>query len=154
MEEVLHWSIRLCRISGLAGYLIRRINLFAKVAGHLGPARSLRAAELKAFTGPYDSWENRLAILRFIQDIPLEPEHPSYPLLEWTSEHLHTLDRKPMLICWGEKDFVFSATFLTEWLKRFPQARVHRYARAGHYVLEDAAEEILPVIKGFLGNSR
>ena len=58
-----------------------------------------------------------------------------------------------MLICWGEKDFVFDQHFLDEWIARFPEAEVHRFADAGHYVLEDAAEEIVPLVQQFLRKS-
>ena len=47
------------------------------------------------------------------------------------------------------RDFVFDADFLAEWERRFPDAEVHRFADAGHYVLEDA-EETVPLIRGFL----
>jgi haloalkane dehalogenase len=55
-----------------------------------------------------------------------------------------------MLICWGEKDFVFDRDFLDEWIRRFPEAQVQRFPDAGHYVLEDAAEEIIPLVQDFL----
>ncbi len=32
----------------------------------------------------------------------------------------------------------------------FPAAEVHRFPDAGHYVLEDAGEEILPLVRDFL----
>ena len=51
-----------------------------------------------------------------------------------------------MLICWGEKDFVFDQHFLDEWRRRFPEAEVHAFADAGHFVLEDAGEEIIPLV--------
>ena len=55
-----------------------------------------------------------------------------------------------MLICWGMKDFVFDSEYLTEWKHRFPDARVHVYKNAGHYVLEDVPNEIIAAIKDFL----
>jgi haloalkane dehalogenase len=55
-----------------------------------------------------------------------------------------------MLICWGERDFVFDRHFLAEWERRFPGAEVHRYPDAGHYILEDAAEEVVPLVSSFL----
>jgi hypothetical protein len=58
-----------------------------------------------------------------------------------------------MLICWGMKDFVFDTHFLAEWERRFPEARVVRFADAGHYVLEDAAEEIVEEVSAFLQGS-
>jgi pimeloyl-ACP methyl ester carboxylesterase len=56
----------------------------------------------------------------------------------------------PMLICWGGKDFVFDDHFLDEWRRRFPEAEVHRFADAGHYVMEDASSEIIELVQGFL----
>ncbi len=55
-----------------------------------------------------------------------------------------------MLICWGELDFVFDAHFLHEWRRRFPAAEVHAFPDAGHYVLEDAAQEVVALVRGFL----
>jgi haloalkane dehalogenase len=48
------------------------------------------------------------------------------------------------------KDFVFSPEFLTEWRRRLPRAEVHEFADCGHYVLEDAADEVIPLIERFL----
>jgi pimeloyl-ACP methyl ester carboxylesterase len=35
-------------------------------------------------------------------------------------------------------------------MKRFPQAQVHQFSNAGHYVLEDAGEEIIPLVNKWL----
>jgi haloalkane dehalogenase len=58
----------------------------------------------------------------------------------------------PMLICWGEKDFVFDKDFLSEWQRHFPHADVHRFSDAGHYILEDASEEIIGLVRPFLAS--
>jgi haloalkane dehalogenase len=55
-----------------------------------------------------------------------------------------------VLICWGERDFVFDHHFLDEWRRIYPQAEVHAFADCGHYILEDAGEEIIPLVRGFL----
>ncbi len=99
---------------------------------------------------PYNSWRNRIGVLRFVQDIPLGPGDRSYPLMRETEKGLERLRGVPMLICWGEKDFVFDRHFLEEWQRRFPDAEVHRFPDAGHYVLEDAGEEIVPLLQRFL----
>jgi haloalkane dehalogenase len=54
------------------------------------------------------------------------------------------------MICWGMKDFVFDEYFLDEWKRRFPAADVHRFPDCGHYVLEDAGEAIVPLVRRFL----
>jgi haloalkane dehalogenase len=67
-----------------------------------------------------------------------------------TAEDLARFQRLPMLICWGEKDFVFDGHFLAEWVRRFPEAEVHRFQDSGHYVLEDAGDRIIPLVRDFL----
>jgi len=55
-----------------------------------------------------------------------------------------------MLLCRGERDFVFNRHFLAEWMRRFPEAEVHRFPDAGHYLLEDAADRVVPLVHSFL----
>jgi len=151
----LHWSILYCRRSRLAGYMIRRLNLFARIASRIGCRQNPMSARVrKAYLAPYNNWENRRAILRFIQDIPLEPSDPSYEPVSEIEKQLNRLSDIPVLICWGERDFVFDLEFLKEWERRFPAAEVHRFPKAGHYVLEDAFDRIFPLIHRFLDDSR
>ena len=45
---------------------------------------------------------------------------------------------------------VFMLDYLAEWMRRFPDAEVHRFSDAGHYVLEDVPEIIIPRVADFL----
>jgi haloalkane dehalogenase len=54
------------------------------------------------------------------------------------------------MICWGEQDFVFDHHFLDQWRRHFPAARVHTWPQGGHYILEDAGDEIIPLICDFI----
>ena len=103
-----------------------------------------------AYVAPYDSWANRIATLRFVQDIPLKPG--DRPGRSWPRPPtaFHLLADVPMLIAWGLKDFVFDRHFLDEWTRRFQLAEVHRFEDGGHYILEDAGAEIIPRIQSFL----
>ena len=47
------------------------------------------------------------------------------------------------------RDPVFDLDYLAEWERRLPAADVHR-VDAGHYVLEDAPEVVVPLIEKFL----
>ena len=125
-------------------------NLFARGAARTASAKGLDPRVRAGLLAPYNSRHNRLATLKFVQDIPLAPQDPSYALVRQTGENLETLAGKPVLVCWGGRDFVFDDDYLAEWRRRFPQAEVHRFASAGHYVLEDAAAEILALTAGFL----
>lgn len=102
----------------------------------------------KAYIAPYE--DNSIATLRFVQDIPLKPGDQSYDTVTEIQEKLSLFRQTPVLICWGEKDFVFDKYFLTEWINLFPQAETHRFPDCGHYVLEDATEEIIGLVDSFL----
>ena len=60
------------------------------------------------------------------------------------------LSMKVLQICWGERDFVFDTDFLEDWIRRFPAAEVYRFPKAGHYVLEDSGDAIIPLVQSFL----
>ena len=66
------------------------------------------------------------------------------------SGNLPKLADKPILICWGDKDFVFDHHFLAEWVRIFPNAELHRFADGGHYILEDYSDKIVPLVREFL----
>ncbi len=140
--------IRHCRL--LANILVRGFNAFSFGATLMASKKGLNREVSAAFRAPYNNWANRIATLRFVQDIPLNSRHTSYATAKWVEDHLHILKNVPKLICWGEKDFVFDRYFLAEWKNRFPEAQVHTFPEAGHYCLEDAGEEIIPLVKTFL----
>lgn len=143
--------LKFCRESSLGTLLIRGFNMFAVVASIEGCKRNIMPANIrKAYCSPYNSWKNRIATSRFVQDIPLSPEDPSYNATSELEENLHKLKDKKILICWGEKDFVFDKHYLNQWIKVFPNAEVKRFSDCGHYVLEDAGSEIVDYIKDFL----
>ncbi len=134
----------------IAGPAILKFNLFAIAALYMAAQKKLDKKTKKALIAPYNSPENRLAILKFVQDIPLTPSDYSYSVVSNTERNLFRLRNKPMLICWGMKDFVFDADFLLQWRLRFPDARVYQFSQAGHYILEDIPEKVLKHINQFL----
>jgi haloalkane dehalogenase len=147
-------ALRLARDSAFGAFLIRRFNAFAAGATRLAVMRPLPADVRAAYVAPYDTPAHRLATLRFVQDIPLGPSDPSYELVVATGERLPVFADRPIAIHWGRRDFVFDDAFLAEWRRRFPDAEVYEYPDAGHYVLEDAHEHIVPRIRAFLAAAR
>jgi haloalkane dehalogenase len=119
------------------------------MATFMAVERPMGAELRRAYVLPYNSWRNRIAQLRFVQDIPMRPSHPTWPVVDGIDRDLATLRGKPMQILWGGKDWCFDDHFLAGWLGRFPQAQAMRFDRAGHYVLEDAHEEIAPRVVRF-----
>lgn len=123
--------------------LIRGINAFSRIASYIGVEKRMDPHVRKGYVAPYNSWRNRLSTLRFVQDIPLVSKDPSYGTLKWIDENLSKLKGKPMLVLWGEKDFIFDMDIFDVWRARFPKARFVTYPDAGHYVIEDARDRIL-----------
>jgi cis-3-alkyl-4-acyloxetan-2-one decarboxylase len=73
--------------------------------------------------------------------------------LRAVEERLVSFRDRPALVIWGGRDFCFNDHFLSRWREILPQAEVHRIADAGHYVLEDAREEVVPRITQFLAQA-
>jgi haloalkane dehalogenase len=144
-------ALRICRDTPIGSLLVRGCNAFSRAASYVGCKRNPMNAELRAlYQLPYNSWQNRIATLRFVQDIPLKPGDHAYDLVTSVADGINQFRNLPMLICWGELDFVFDRHFLAEWQQRFPDAEIHRFPDCGHYILEDAKEEIVPLISAFL----
>jgi cis-3-alkyl-4-acyloxetan-2-one decarboxylase len=144
-------ALWLCRNTPLGSWLVRGLNAFARGTAYIGGAKRRMPRRLQqAYVAPYDNWQHRIAIHRFVQDIPLSPGDRAYDLVSWVESRLDLFASTPMLIAWGMNDFVFDRHFLEEWVRRFPQAEVHRYPLGGHYVLEDESEAILALVKQLL----
>jgi haloalkane dehalogenase len=131
---------------------IRCFNLFARPAVYMASRRKDKmTADVKAgLLAPYDSFKNRIANLKFVHDIPLTKKDRCYGLVKSIQERLGIFKDRPMLILWGEKDFCFTKIFLDKWREYFPSADVRTFKDAGHYVVIDASDEIVPIIRDFL----
>jgi haloalkane dehalogenase len=144
--------IAVCRWPLLGTFLVRGLNGFALPATFMAVSRKMWPEVKAGFLAPYDSWVNRVAVHRFVQDIPLQSDHPSWDSLGQVEASLDQLGDKPMLICWGGRDFCFNDHFYAEWRQRFPHAQSHYFPEAGHYVLEDALPEVLEQLQPFLAH--
>ena len=138
------------RDSRVGGWLIRRFNLFARGAARFGTVRSLPKDVREAYAGVYDGWENAIATLRFMQDIPLGEGDAAWPLLKASEAALPGYADRPAFLGWGLKDFVFDRHFLDGFRAALPKAEAMMFDDAGHYVLEDKAEALVPAIRRFL----
>lgn len=152
-EPVLYAPIRLSRAPLIGDLLVRGLNAFALGALLMGTSQRQRftPAVRAGYLAPYRGWKQRVAILRFVRDIPMEARHPTRRTLDEIETRLPLLRGKPMLALWGADDPVFTVqTFLAGWRKRFPEIETHIFENAGHYVVEDAHERILPLLERFL----
>lgn len=98
----------------------------------------LPAAVRAGYLDPYRGAHRRTGIDEFVEDIPVDPAHPSAAALERVVRDLPGLAEVPALMLWGPRDPVFTDLYLRDLRTRLPQARVHRFEQAGHLVAEDA----------------
>jgi len=140
--------------TAIGTFLIKGFNAFSVLAVRLATEKKLDPAVARGLTTPYRGRPSRrLATLRFVQDIPLKPSDPAWQTLADTESGLHRLAEKPILLGWGGKDFVFDDEVLDKWREIFPAADLEYIEDAGHFVLEDAYETLVPRIRRFLGQA-
>ena len=146
----LPWRIRACRTPLIGPYAVRHWNAFAGLAPRMAVERKLSPEVRAQFLAPYDTPAHRIAIQRFVEDIPMSPAHPSWGELEETGRSLALFADRPVCIVWGEKDWCFTPAFREEWMRRFPAASVQRLENAGHWLLEYEPEQVLRFVREFL----
>jgi haloalkane dehalogenase len=146
------WRIRICRTPVLGTLAIRGLNAFVRAAFRMAVEKTDRLTpDVRAgIAAPYDSWINRIAIDRFVRDIPTSPRDPSYATLADIERNLPRLADKRFQLIWGMRDWCFTPAFLNRFVAIFPHAEVHRLEDAGHWVVEDAHEQIAPLVERFV----
>ncbi|BCT92341.1 haloalkane dehalogenase [Lysobacter helvus] len=144
------WQLSLGRDSKLGALMIRGFNAFSGIASHVGVERRMPDAVRRAYVAPYDTWRNRIATLRFVQDIPLREGDPAWALVDAAGRALPTFADRPAFLGWGLRDFVFDGHCLDAFRRAWPQAETHAFDDANHYVLEDKHAVLVPAIRAFL----
>ncbi len=150
-SQAIPLRIAVCRIPVLGAIAVRGFNGFSRAALTMAMSRTkLSLAAKCGLLAPYDSWANRVAVHRFVQDIPLSPTHPSYAKLVHIENGLSQFTDRPLLLLWGAKDWCFTLDFHAEFRRRFPNAESYVIPDAGHYIFEDATDEMLEQTRQFL----
>jgi haloalkane dehalogenase len=144
------FRIGLCRVPLIGEAFVRGLNGFAWPATWMAVKRPLSPEVKQGYLFPYDSWKNRIAVARFVGDIPMNSRHPTMKVLEHVAAGLAQFRSHPIRIVWGGADFCFNDWFFKRWQAVFPEARTQYLAGAGHYVIEDAGPEVVPGTVEFL----
>lgn len=142
--------LSLLRIPWLNDKLVRNFNLYLNASLNMSNQRNLPPIVKKGFKFPYQNYNDRIAILSFIEDIPIDPEHVSFEVLLEIEHGLWMFRETPVCIIWGMKDWHFSYRYLKRWRLYYPQAQVLQIPDAGHYVLEDECIQSLMFMTNFL----
>ena len=153
--------MRLFRAPGIGELLVKRLDLFKRgllLGGPTGIRRDRLTDDVKAaYRAPHPDAASRTAILRFVRNIPAEVDEPNAVLAgEIEASLAANFRNKPVKICWGMKDPVFTEEeFLKRlWLDTFPDAQVLRIPDASHFVQEDAHEVVVPELIELVGRNQ
>lgn len=141
--------IAACRIPILGNWAMRQLNVFARAALTMTVNRlpRLDPAVAAGLIAPYSNWNNRVAIARFVQDIPRRPSDPAWQSLTKIEEQLPRLGKYPVSLVWGMRDWCFRPECLRRFQQLLPQANVQELADVGHYVMEDAADDVIGALR-------
>lgn len=145
-------SIHLVHIPLFGALMVRGLNAFVRAALDWTVVNNSKMTPaIKAgYKAPYQNWHDRVAVLRFVQDIPLKTSHPSYETLKNIEEGLSQFAHHPVHFLWGEQDFCFTPKFLERFQEIYPQAETLLLPEAGHYLFEDEDEKYRTSIREFL----
>jgi haloalkane dehalogenase len=131
----------------IGGYLILRRNFFVEkiIPGNV-KRRELPREVMEAYRGPFPTPESR----RPVHVLPREILR-SRDFLTETERGLERLRDRPALILWPTRDRAFRAGDRRRWEQTFPKHQTVMLQGAGHYMQEDAAEEIVAAIRDWAG---
>lgn len=145
------WRINVCRTPLLGRLALQGGNVFSRAAVRMTTSRSPLPADVAAaYLAPYDNWSNRRAVAEFVADIPTSPRHPTWETLTQIEAGLPSLSDRPSLLVWGMRDWCFTPACLRRFQSVWPDATTVELADAGHWVMEDAADDVLAAMDAFL----
>jgi haloalkane dehalogenase len=104
----------------------------------------LPEAVMDAYRGPFPTPQSRRPVHVFPREILA-----SRPFLAEIESKLAVLGDRPALIVWGTKDFAFRVAERERWERVFPEHHTVVLDGAGHYIQEDAAQDIVAAIRNW-----
>lgn len=129
--------IRMVRTPGVLKRLCESTPTFIRGTMALSRPRPTKSVR-DAYEAPYRTAARRVAIAKFVEDIPLSEDHETFGALSTIAEDIRGLEDVPTLLLWGPSDPVFSDLYLKDLSERMPHASVHRFVGASHLLPQDA----------------
>jgi haloalkane dehalogenase len=124
------------------GLMIRHFNAFVNLILRTSVERKkLSRAEMNAYRGPFPTPAAREPTHIFPQQIIGAKAY-----LAEVEQNLETLKAKPMLLVWGDKDPAFRLQERQRFEGIFATHRTVELPGSGHYIQEDAPDEIAQAI--------
>ncbi len=149
----LPWRLLPCRIPWLGSKLVMDCNMFASGILSLAMEKRLPPDISLGYLLPYAAKESRLAMLRFIEDLPAAPEDRSYEAVLEIEHGLWMFREHPVCLIWGMDDWLFDAKCLARWSAYYPQAASLKLHGAGRYITEDAPDKVISFLRSFFSSN-
>ena len=139
------------RNGGFSSFLIRRLDLFRKIIFRRGwPFRlPLEAGVMEQYKMPHPTAASRAGIAAFPKMIPGNDRHPNAAYISQIDSVLRNWD-VPVLVMFSDGDIAFKPTEGQRIAEMVPDGRFQVVRNAGHYLQEDAGEEIAQHMVTFL----
>jgi haloalkane dehalogenase len=137
---------------------LRFRELVRAAGGEFQPGRLIRTSAVRgleedvaaAYDAPFPTPESKAGALAFPELVPTEPEHPNTAPLLAVRDALRSWE-KPALVLFGDSDPIFSREVADAIARLIPGALEPEIVPdAGHFVQEDAGEEVADRIVEFL----
>lgn len=144
----LHYTSFSAMMGGLLGrFLIRHFNFFVNsfMGAAFGDKRRLTPAAHAHYRQALPTPASRKGCWVFPKQIIA-----STPWLGGIWDKLATLKDTPTLFVWGMKDVAFRDKELQRWQAALPNSRTLKLPTVGHYVAEEAPEELGAAVETFL----
>ena len=139
----------LFRNGGFSSFLSRRLDRLRTIALSSGFACPM-AKEVKAmYKMPHPKTSDRAGVAAFPKLVPTDSRHENATYISETSDTLKTWD-VPVLVCFTDKDIAFKPDEGRAIAAMVPNGRFHLIEGAGHFLQEDAGEEIVNHMIPFL----
>ncbi len=134
---------------GFSSFLSRRLDLLRKMVFMTGFGRPV-AKDVKAmYKMPHPNASARGGLAVFPKMVPINERHENASYVSEISQTLKTWGI-PVLVCFSDKDIAFNADEGRAIAELVPNGRFHLTEGAGHFLQEDAGEEIVEHMVPFL----
>ena len=137
------------RSGGFSSFLSRRMDAFRKLAFSTGFRRPMSKETKAMYKMPHPTASVRGGIAAFPKMIPTNEGHENASYISEISQTLKRWDI-PVLVCFSDKDIAFKPDEGRAIASMVPNGRFHLIEGAGHYLQEDAGEEIVEHMIPFL----
>ncbi len=139
------------RNGGFSSFLVRRLDLFRKIIFRRGWPfrRPLEAGVMEQYKMPHPTAASRAGIAAFPKMIPGNDRHPNAAYISQIDSVLRNWD-VPVPVMFSDGDIAFKPTEGQRIAEMVPDGRFQVVRNAGHYLQEDAGEEIAQRMVTFL----